>query len=165
MTLRRGPTRALWWGTMRKRPAIPRIDGGSQTVLLVEDVERAAEFYGKCLRLEARDGDPGRFAEFDTGDGGALMLVKRDGSLAPMAVPTEHDPADTITFSIPVEGYGMWKKWFEKRGVPIERETTWVHGGKSLFVRDPDGRRLEFKTPAAVVPPKPVVLTERKRPE
>jgi hypothetical protein len=32
-------------------------------------------------------------------------------------------------------------------------------------VRDPDGRRLEFKTPPAVVPPKPVVLEARKREE
>ncbi len=162
--LRRSPS-ARWWDAMRKRPSIPRIEGGSQTVLLVADVERAAEFYGKCLRLEARDGDPGRYAEFDAGDGGVLTLVKRDGSIAPMTSPAESDSAEALTFSVPSEGYDTWKKWFEKRAVPIERETTWVHGGRSLFVRDPDGRRLEFKTPAAVVPPKPVVLTERKRPD
>jgi len=37
---------------MRKRPAIPRIDGGPQTVLLVDDVERAVEFYGKSVMLQ-----------------------------------------------------------------------------------------------------------------
>ncbi len=148
---------------MRKRPAIPRIDGGAQTVLLVEDVERAVEFYGKKLLLQSQDGDAGRYAEFDTGDGGALLLVKREGSIAPMAMAAVTDETVTLTFAITSDGLEVWKKWFAKCGVAIERETKWIHGGRSLFVRDPDGRRLEFKTPPAVVPPKPVLLTEKKR--
>lgn len=148
---------------MRKRPAIPRIDGGPQTVLLVDDVERAVEFYGKSVMLQPRDGDAGRYAEFDTGDGGVLVLVKREGSIAPMAMSAAEDAPATLTFTIDETGYETWKKWFAKCGVPIERETTWIHGGRSLFVRDPDRRRLEFKTPPSQVPPKPVVLTAKKR--
>lgn len=150
---------------MRKRPNIPRIDGGSQTVLLVEDVERAAEFYGKRLLLVTRDGDAGRYVEFDTGDGGVLVLVKRDGSIAPIAAPAMTEDAVTLTFSISDDGYDTWKRWFGRHAVPIERETKWVHGGRSLFVRDPDGRRLEFKTPVVLPPPKPTLLTEKKREE
>ncbi len=148
---------------MRKRPAIPRIDGGNQIVLLVEEVERSVEFYGNKLLLQARDGDPGRYAEFDTGEGGVLVVVKRDGTIAPLAAPVETDPAATLTFTIAAEAFDPWKKWFAERGVRIERETRWIHGGLSLFVRDPDGRRIEFKTPSAVVPPKPVVLEKRQR--
>jgi catechol 2,3-dioxygenase-like lactoylglutathione lyase family enzyme len=35
-----------------------------------------------------------------------------------------------------------------RRGVEIAQEIKWVHGGRSLFVFDPDGRRIEFKAPA-----------------
>lgn len=148
---------------MRKRPAIPRLDGGLQTVLLVDDVERSVGFYGKSLLLQPKDGDAGRYAEFDTGDGGVLVLVKREGSIAPMVIPSISDDTVTLTFAITADGCEAWKKWFAKCGVAIERETKWIHGGRSLFVRDPDGRRLEFKTPPSEVPPKPVVLTQKKR--
>ncbi len=135
-------------------------------MLLVDDVERTAVFYAQTVLLERRDGDTGRFAEFDTGDGGVLVIVKRDGSIAPMAADAAAGEGATLTFGITNEGFDTWKKWFGKCGVPIERDAKWVHGGRSLFVRDPDGRRLEFKTPRAVVPPPaPVVITERKREE
>lgn len=145
---------------MRKRPAIPRLDGGQQTVLLVEDVERSVEFYGRKLRLEPKDGDKGRYAEFDTGDN-ILVLVRRDGSIAPMLPGSATEAA--LTFTIDHEGFEAWKKWFAQCAVPIERETKWIHGGRSLYVRDPDGRRLEFKTPPAVEPPKPTVITGKKK--
>jgi len=132
-------------------------------VLLTEDVERSVEFYGGCLRFALRDGDLGRYAELDTGDGGVLVLVKRDGSIAPMVEEAESNAAVDLTFTVEPEGLEVWKKWFARRGVPVQRETKWVHGGRSIFLRDPDGRRLEFKTPPAVVPPKPVVLEARKR--
>lgn len=149
---------------VKKVPAIPRLDGGPQTVLLVEDVERSVEFYGECLRLEPRDGDTGRYAEFDTGDGGVLVLVKREGSIAPMAADAAASSKRVaLSFNISIEEFEMWKKWFSKRGVEIERETTWIHGGRSLYVQDPDGRRLEFKTPPVIAPPKPVVVAEKKR--
>lgn len=152
-------------GPVRKRPEIPRLDGGPQTVLLVEDVARSAAFYGGSVRLQPRDGDTGRYAEFDTGDGGVLVLVQREGSIAPMAAPAAEEAPATLTFTIEPAGYDLWKTWFAKCGVAVERETKWVHGGRSLFVRDPDRRRLEFKTPAAVEPPKPAPLPERKREE
>ena len=77
---------------MRKRPAIPRLDGGPQTILLVDDVERSVEFYGQSLMLRQTDADPGRYAEFDTGDGCALVLLRREGSIAPIAVPVFSTP-------------------------------------------------------------------------
>ena len=150
---------------MRKRPAIPRLDGGPQTILLVDDVERSVEFYGQSLMLRQTDADPGRYAEFDTGDGCALVLLRREGSIAPIAVPSMTDQAVNLSFSITADGYEAWKKWFPKRGVPIERETKWIHGGRSLYVRDPDGRRLEFKSPPAIEPPAPVIMADKKRAE
>lgn len=145
---------------MPKRPTIPRLDGGQQTVLLVEDVERSVEFYGRKLRLEAKDGDAGRFAEFETGEG-SLVLVRREGSIAPLVPAALTEVA--LTFTIDEAGFAAWKKWLANSAVPVEREMKWIHGGRSLFIRDPDGRRLEFKTPPAISPPpKPTVITEKK---
>ena len=140
---------------MKKRPAIPRLDGGPQTILLVEDVERSAAFYRENLLLTQKDGDTARYAEFDPGDGGSLLLVKRDGTIAPMAAAVAASAKVTLTFAIPTEGYETWKKWLAKLGVSVEHETRWVHGGRSLYVRDPDGWRLEFKTPPVLPPPPP----------
>jgi len=146
---------------VKKRPTIPRLDGGQQTILLVEDVERAAEFYVENLRLVRRDGDTARYVELDTGDGGVLLLLKREGSIAPMVSKAAGKSPTTLTFEIPTEAYELWKKWFESRSVPIARETRWVHGGRSLYIHDPDGWRVEFKTPAVLPAPPPVVAKPR----
>ncbi len=142
-------------GAVKKRPIIPRLNGGPQTVLLVENVERSLAFYRDSLRLEVLDGDAGRYTEFDLGDGGLLVIVKREGSIAPMALDAAAKTPPTLTFSIATEGYDTWRKWLAKCGVAIEHETKWVHGGRSIYVRDPDGRRLEFKTPPVLSPAKP----------
>lgn len=147
---------------LKKRPVIPRLDGGPQTILLVEEVARSVEFYRDNLRLELTDSDTDRYAEFDAGDSGVLLLLKREGSIAPMAGMLAGGKGSALTFSISTEGYGVWKQWLEKRGVPIDRETRWIHGGRSLYVLDPDGRRLEFKTPPVVAPPTPKPTTEKK---
>ena len=148
---------------MKKRPAIPRLDGGPQTILLVEEVARSVAFYRDQLRLDLKDGDTDRYAEFDSGDGGALLLVNRAGTLAPMATQAMAGTASGLTFSVEDDGYEAWKNWLVKRGVEIDREAKWIHGGRSLFVRDPDGRRIEFKTAAVVKapsrPPMPIART------
>ena len=151
---------------MKKRPAIPHLDGAPQTILLVEDVERSAAFYSGDLRLEKRDSDTDRYVEFDTGDGGMLLILKREGSIAPMALGAAEKTPNTLTFTVEDEGYEAWKKWLTKRNIPIERETRWIHGGRSLFVRDPDSRRIEFKTPPVERPPsRPPMAVERKKEE
>jgi catechol 2,3-dioxygenase-like lactoylglutathione lyase family enzyme len=149
---------------MKKRPAIPRLDGGPQTIILVEEVERSVAFYRDHLRLELNDGDTDRYAEFDTGDGGVLLIVKREGTIAPMAAAAVSDSPAGLTFIVEDEGYNAWKKWLVKREVEIERETRLIHGGRSMLVRDPDGRRVEFKTPAVVKPPTrpPMAVGKRK---
>ena len=152
--------------SMKKRPAIPRLDGGPQTILLVEEVERSVAFYGEKLRLERRDGDTDRYVEFDTGDGGVLLILKREGSIAPRVGEGKAGVVNSLTFTVEDEGFEAWKKWLGKKGVEIEREAKLIHGGRSLVVRDPDGRRVEFKTPASLrAPSRPPMPIERKKEE
>lgn len=139
--------------SMTKRPMIPRLDSGPQTLILVEEVERSVDFYRDVLRLEVRDGDTDRYAELDTGDGGVLLVVKREGTIAPIAVASLPDSPKGLTFVVEDAGFESWRKWLTKRGVEIEREAKLIHGGRSMIVRDPDKRRIEFKTAAVVKPP------------
>jgi catechol 2,3-dioxygenase-like lactoylglutathione lyase family enzyme len=148
---------------MKKRPAIPRLDGGPQTIILAEDVERSVVFYRDHLRLDLKDGDSERYAELDTGDGGALVIVKREGTIAPFAAEALANSPKGLTFIVEDEGYDAWKKWLNKREVEIEHEAKLIHGGRSLLVRDPDGRRVEFKTPAVKkAPTRPPMLVEKR---
>jgi catechol 2,3-dioxygenase-like lactoylglutathione lyase family enzyme len=133
---------------VKKRPKISGGGGEPQTILLVEDVSRTAEFYQDVMRFEAKDGDGERYVEFETADGGVLLVVQREGSIAPMASVAAAGAPATLSFAVTAEGYEAWKKWMKKRGIPIDQETKWIHGGRSLYVLDPDGRRIEFKAPA-----------------
>ena len=150
---------------MKKRPKIPRLDGGQQTILLVDEVARTAKFYQDVMRLTAQDGDGERYVEFETGDGGTLLIVQREGSIAPLASMAGTESPATLTFSIAADGFGSWKKWMARHGVPIEQETKWIHGGRSLYVLDPDGRRIEFKAPASTRgTSSPIARAETARP-
>jgi len=152
--------------SMKKRPAIPRLDGGPQTILLVEDVERSVAFYRDHLRLELQGGDTDRYAELDTGDGGVLLIVKREGTIAPFAAEALASSPKGLTFIVEDDGFDAWKQWLVKRDVEIEREGKLIHGGRSMLVRDPDGRRVEFKTPPSVkTPTRPPMPIERKKGE
>jgi catechol 2,3-dioxygenase-like lactoylglutathione lyase family enzyme len=150
---------------MKKSPMIPRLDGGQQVILLVADVVKSIAFYRDNLRLMVRDGDGDRYGEVDSGGGGMLVLIKSAGSLAPMASRAAASTPETLSFSIEADGYEIWKKWLVRRGVAIEAERRWIHGGRSLYVRDPDGRRLEFYTPAIMAPPPKTVPRARSTDE
>lgn len=120
---------------MKKRPAILGTEGGPQTIVLAGDVERTAEFYRRNLQLRMRDGDKGRFAEFEMGDSGVLLLLQREGSLAPMAENLAGAGAKPIAFAIPAEGYDGWRQWLVQRGVTIVRETRWARRPEPLSPR------------------------------
>ena len=128
---------------MKKRPAIPRLDGGPQTILLVEDVDRTALFYRETLRLEAKDGDGKRYVEFDAGDGGTLLIAQREGSIPP------HDGQGPlhVAFATDDRDYGGWCARLSSLGIEIESETHWERGGRSVYFRDADQHLVELVTP------------------
>jgi hypothetical protein len=112
---RRGPVQvaaAVAVRGIKKRSAIPRLDGGPQSILLVEEVARTGEFHQDVLRLEFKDGD-----------GGALLIVKREGSIAPTASVAAAGSPATLTFSITNDAYATWRKWLVKSGVEIAQKT------------------------------------------
>jgi catechol 2,3-dioxygenase-like lactoylglutathione lyase family enzyme len=41
---------------------------------------------------------------------------------------------------------GTWERRFERLGAAIESRVAWSRGGRSLYLRDPDGHSIERVT-------------------
>jgi catechol 2,3-dioxygenase-like lactoylglutathione lyase family enzyme len=134
-------------------PAAPAINGVLETVLYVDDLSRATEFYRDVMGFRLMTGDATRFQSFDAGDGSVLLLFKRGGTLVPTPTPggviPPHDGRGPhhIGFAIATDAYETWKTRLQASGIAIESEGHWQRGGKSLYFRDLDGHLLELITP------------------
>jgi catechol 2,3-dioxygenase-like lactoylglutathione lyase family enzyme len=130
----------------------PTLTAVLETVLYVEDLDRAAGFYGDVMGLGVLYGDA-RMRAFDVGGRGALLLFPQGGTLQPVETPggtiPPHDgsgPAH-IAFAIEQAALGDWVAHLKGNAVPLESTVTWPRGGTSLYVRDPDGHLVELATP------------------
>lgn len=123
-----------------------------ETALYVDDLERAAQFYEVVLGLSALASDA-RFRAYDVGGRSVLLLFKRGSTLETVRMPggtiPPHDGQGPlhVAFAVPSEDLTRWKDRLQTHGVGIEGRTDWPRGGKSLYIRDPDGHLLELATP------------------
>lgn len=131
---------------------MPKLDSVLETVLYVEDLDRAAAFYSEVMELDILHGDP-RMRAFDVGGRGVLLLFLRGGTRQPVATPggviPPHDGAGPlhVAFAVAKAALADWQAHLTARGVAIEAATDWPRGGRSLYFRDPDGHLLELATP------------------
>ncbi len=131
----------------------PPIRGIVESILYVDDLDRAVSFYRDELGLRPMVGDGVRFQTFEAGAGQALLLFKRGGTLEPVPAsgglipPHDGTGPHHLGFAIERDCYGAWVSRLRDRGIAIESETTWERGGRSIYFRDPDGHLLELITP------------------
>jgi len=132
--------------------AAPAIDGVLETALYVDDMERAAQFYGVILGLKSITQDA-RFHAYEAGPRSVLLLFQRGATLETVHLPggtipphDGHGPLH-IAFAIAADQLDAWERRLAAEGIAIEGRTDWPHGGKSIYVRDPDGHLVEFATP------------------
>lgn len=131
----------------------PPIAGIVESILYVDDLARAVTFYRDELGFTPMTGDAARFQSFSVGAGQVLLLFKRGATLVP--VPVEggvippHDGSGPyhIGFAVTPAAYEQWRTHLAARGIAVESETKWKRGGRSLYLRDPDGHLLELITP------------------
>jgi catechol 2,3-dioxygenase-like lactoylglutathione lyase family enzyme len=130
----------------------PPITAILETVLYVDDLDRAAAFYESVIGLPLLHADP-RMRAFDVAGRGTLLLFPRGGTLAPVETPggtipphDGHGPLH-LAFAIPAAALAPWRRHLAACGIRLESTVTWPRGGTSLYVRDPDGHLLEFATP------------------
>ena len=131
---------------------MPDVSGVIETCLYVDDLDRSIRFYEEVFDLRRMIGDE-RFCAFSVADQRVLLLFRKGGTLE--AIPTSggsippHDGAGQlhVAFSIPAAAETSWRQRFEQHGIPIESVVDWPRGGRSLYIRDPDGHLLELITP------------------
>jgi catechol 2,3-dioxygenase-like lactoylglutathione lyase family enzyme len=131
---------------------MPRLDRVLETVLYVDDLDRACPFYEQILGLPCIYTDQ-RLHAYDVGGNGVLLLFRRGQSLHTVKLPggtipphDGHGPTH-VAFSIPPDELPAWEERLRGAGVAIEGRTTWPRGGRSIYFRDPDGHLLELATP------------------
>lgn len=133
---------------------MPTLDGVLETCLYVDDLDRAAHFYEQVLTLPRIAGDGDRFRAYDVGGRSVLLLFRRGGTLETVVlsggtIPPHdgHGPAH-FAFAVGDETEMVaWERRLGEQGIAIEGRTKWPRGGRSLYVRDPDGHLVEFATP------------------
>ena len=128
-----------------------RLDRVLETALYVDDLERAARFYGEVLQLEPLFEDE-RLRAFAVGGTNVLLLFRRGGSLTTVHMPggtiPPHDGSGPlhIAFGVGDEELAGWETRLEANAIPIEGRTAWPRGGHSIYFRDPDGHLVELAT-------------------
>lgn len=131
----------------------PRINRVAETVLYTDDLLRATAFYRDVLGFAPMRTDGERFQAFDAGNGCTLLLFRRGGTLHPVPAPRGtipphdgHGPLH-VAFAIDDADFGAWQSHLAACGIGIESEAGWDRGGRSLYLRDPDGHLVELVTP------------------
>jgi catechol 2,3-dioxygenase-like lactoylglutathione lyase family enzyme len=130
-------------------PAIRRV---VETALYVEDMTRAVAFYRDALGLTPMSVGE-RLSTFDAGGATVLLLfhrgATREGFRWPGGFIPPHDGSGAlhVAFAVDAADLETWERTLVARGVAIESRVTWDLGGRSLYVRDPDGHSVELVTP------------------
>jgi catechol 2,3-dioxygenase-like lactoylglutathione lyase family enzyme len=131
---------------------MPRLNRIVETALYVDDLDRAAAFYGETLGLVTMLRTRTLFA-YDIGGQNVLLLFQRGASIETQvsergSIPPHdgHGPLH-ICFAVDADELASWEIQLERQGVPIEGRMAWNRGGTSIYFRDPDGHLLEIMTP------------------
>ncbi len=129
-----------------------KVTGLLETSLYVHDVDRSRRFYQDLFGFETIVGDD-RFCALRVADRQLLLLFRKRATLEPRRIPggviPPHDGDGTFhfAFAIPAEDFDKWCERIGERGLKVESVVTWEEGGRSLYLRDPDGHLIELATP------------------
>jgi catechol 2,3-dioxygenase-like lactoylglutathione lyase family enzyme len=129
-----------------------RPNGILETALYVEDLDKAAQFYGSVLGLELITIVPGRNIFFRCGEGVLLLFNAEATRIAlqgPLPVPTHGASGQGhVCFRASSAEMDQWIVRLRNHGVEIEADFRWPSsGGRSIYFRDPSGNSLEFGEP------------------
>jgi catechol-2,3-dioxygenase len=116
-----------------------KLDRVIETSLYVDDLDRAATFYERVLRLPALTSDK-RFRAYDVGGQSVLLLFRRGATLETVHMPggtipphDGHGPLH-IAFAVAADALPQWEQRLRDEGIDIEGRTDWSRGGHSRHV-------------------------------
>jgi catechol 2,3-dioxygenase-like lactoylglutathione lyase family enzyme len=115
-----------------------------ETVLYAADVPATARWYADVLELRLVDGPDELAAAFRLEDGGVLLLFDPERASRPGRPVPSHGArgAGHVAFAVPA--VDEWRQRLAERGVEVELEKEWPHGGRSIYMRDPAGNSVEL---------------------
>ena len=127
-------------------PTGPRI---LESAVYVDDLDKAAAFYGGILGLEEIRRGGNRHIFYRSGAGVLLLFNPEETKVPPEADQLPVPPHGTtgpghLCFRATAEELVAWQRHLEDNGVAIESEVEWPNGGRSIYFRDPAGNSLEF---------------------
>ena len=130
----------------------PRITGLLESALYVSDVKSSMSFYESILGFRPLVVED-NFAALAVAEKQVLLIFQHGAGAGPTTsgggtIPA-HDGSGRlhVAFSIDTEDFVVWEKRLRESGLKIESTVRWPRGGKSLYVRDPDGHLVELATP------------------
>jgi catechol 2,3-dioxygenase-like lactoylglutathione lyase family enzyme len=133
--------------TAPRDPDVPPLDGVHEAALYVDDLA-AAERFWRMLGFQPVGAAPGRHVFFRAGADLLLIFDPAATAVPGGAVPPHgaRGPGH-VAFAVP-DGAALaaWRARLAACAVPIEAETTWPSGGRSLYFRDPAGNSIELIT-------------------
>jgi catechol 2,3-dioxygenase-like lactoylglutathione lyase family enzyme len=131
------------------KPSITHI---AETVLYVDDLDRALTFYTTLFGLTILRSDE-RLCALRVAAEQVLLLFPRGGSLTPLTLSGGIIPAHDghgplhVCFGIAADTVAAWEARLAELAIPLESRFTWPGGGISLYFRDPDNHAVELATP------------------
>lgn len=139
---------------MTQEAESPRVQRVLETALYVDDVARALRFYAGLIGLDPLTVSDD-FAALDAGGGTVLLLFERGSAAQGTSVRPDgwippHDGSGPAHVALAIGGGDELERWISRlrgAGVPVEGRVTWPRGGRSIYVRDPDGHSVELATP------------------
>lgn len=119
-----------------------------EIALRVKDLDSMQRFYQEVIGLELMKRFPHavffKIAEGYRGHTQILALFDRAQEAGYRGIEPEKSTVDHFAFTIPLTEFDGEKKRLEQRGLNVETvEHAWVHW-RSLYVRDPEGNRVEL---------------------
>ncbi|SDD46116.1 VOC family protein [Ruegeria marina] len=123
-----------------------------ETVLYVDDLDAASEFYALVMNLPLAHEDR-RMKVFRLTDQNFLLLFKTGDTRQPINVPGGTIPAHDgrhgmhVALSIDHDEVEAWAQRLQDNNIPIESTVRWPSGDTSLYFRDPAGNLVELATP------------------
>lgn len=119
-----------------------------ETCLYVDDLERAARFYGEVLGLPLVGCQEGRHLFFRCGEQ-MLLIFRPEGSLqgdGPIPTHGARGPGH-VAFSVSAPELAEWQSRLDQAQIPVEAVIDWPQGGRSIYFRDPAGNSIELAMP------------------